>query len=157
MSSDPDNAGPVAKTKVKKTRNMPNKVHEEDLDYDRIENMAGIGLNLSQIAAILGISDRTFNRYMNEYPRLRDAVLKGRAKGIAQIANVAFKAAASGKSNDMTRFYLRTQAGWTEKVDIEHSGKTEVVFSTRIGTDGIIRKVDSDEMILDMEELDKLT
>jgi len=123
----------------------------------RVRNLAYIGLKRSEIAAVLGVRQQTFDSQLKRLPHLREAVENGRARGIAKVAGIAFEMASSGKDKDMTRFFLRAQAGWSETIGVEHSGQTEIVFSTKIGTDGIIRTEENSEVVIDADTIDKLT
>jgi hypothetical protein len=81
-------------------------------DISEIEMLAGLGLAQEQIADIKGICVETLVKYAGK------AYQVGKAKAIARVSKTAFEMAASGKQPSMTMFYLKTQAGWREKVTI---------------------------------------
>ena len=81
----------------------------------QIETMSGLGMNLRQIAAVLGVTEITLKRRLAEDPDLFDTVEKGRAMAISQVAKTAYQMATSGKVPAMTMFYLKCRAGWSEK------------------------------------------
>lgn len=112
-----------------------------DENYQQVELMSGIGLTTEQIAALLRISKKTFERMCHSDQKFNDAVKVGRANAIAKVSNVAFKMAMSGKNADMTRFYLRCRAGWSEKLNINANIKQEIIFATKIGDDGTMKVV----------------
>lgn len=78
-------------------------------DLKEIEMLAGLGLTQKQIADIKDICLDTLRKYAYR------SWEKGKAKGIGKVARIAFEMAVSGKDGKMTRFYLRTQAGWRDK------------------------------------------
>jgi hypothetical protein len=85
----------------------PKKLSKKDLE--EIEAMAARGLTQQQIADIKGICVETLVKYGATH------YCRGKSKGIGKVCQTAFNMATSGKHGAMTRFYLRTQAGWTEK------------------------------------------
>lgn len=62
----------------------------------QVESMAAIGLPPEDIAACLDISVDRLYRDKKVVPELNEAIIRGRAKGHAQIANVVFTSAAAG-------------------------------------------------------------
>ena len=96
-----------------------------------IEKMAGQGLTTPQMAAILGISKKTFERRAEEDPAVADAIEKGRAVAGQKITAVAFKLASSGKYPPMTMFWLKCRERWREVQVHEHSGPDGKPIETR--------------------------
>lgn len=96
-----------------------------------IEKMAGQGLTTPQMAAILGISKKTFERRAEEDPSVADAIEKGRAVAGQKITAVAFKLASSGKYPPMTMFWLKCRERWREVQVHEHSGPDGKPIETR--------------------------
>lgn len=128
-----------------------------DDDYSKVEKMSGLGLNMVQIGAIIGMSKATIERRRNQDPRLREVMDRGRSMAIAKVSQVAFSMASSGKNPDMTKFYLRTQAGWSEKLHIEGDVKHEIVFASKIGDDGVLKldaNPDEEGEIIDVDAID---
>ena len=128
----------------------------DDAMITRIETVAGLGLNLGQIAAYVGVSRVTFDRYRKEHPRIDDAIDRGKAVAIAAVAQTAYKMATNGKNPGMTAFFLKCRAGWQEKnkLDITHNVKTS--FVTQIGADGVLKKVVADKQDIGTEEAEAL-
>lgn len=91
-------------------------------ECEKIEKMASVGLAVDQIAALLNVSKRTFERRMKEEPAILDALEKGRARATFKVANRAYKMAESGHCPAMTMFWLKCRAGWKETRGVEHSG-----------------------------------
>jgi hypothetical protein len=102
------------------TVGRPKKLSFTKEDLDEIEHMAGIGLNLEQIAAIYGRSHRTFQKYFKEMPELHAAIERGRANTNKKVTNVAYQMAISGQHPSMTMFWLKCRARWKETVTTEH-------------------------------------
>jgi len=89
----------------------------------QIEAMAGVGLKVEQMAAILGMSKATFDRRMRDTPGASEALEKGRARASFTISKTAFEMAKGGHHVAMTIFWLKCREGWRETPQaIEHSG-----------------------------------
>lgn len=80
----------------------------------RIEELASRGLSVKEISASLGFSKATLDRRISESEEVRQAIDRGRSKGIFDVSNAAFEMATSGKHPSMTMFWLKTRAGWSE-------------------------------------------
>lgn len=91
-------------------------------EIKRIETMAGLGLNVIQMAAILGMSKATFDRRMSDTPGANEALEKGRSIAAQNVMATAFKMAVGGKHPAMTMFWLKCRERWKETAMIEHSG-----------------------------------
>ena len=78
-----------------------------------IEKLAGVGCTWSQIAAYIDIPEGTIKKKAN----CKAAYAKGIGKGIATIAALAFRNAASGDQRAI-EFWLRTRAGWRDGVQV---------------------------------------
>lgn len=75
-----------------------------------------------QIAAALGISERTLRSRKGEIADFADAIKRGKAKGIALVTNKLMESIKGGNMTGMI-FFLKTQAGWKETNVQEHTGK----------------------------------
>ena len=102
---------------------MPDKIELTKQDMERIETMAGLGLTVTQMSAILGISKKTFERRMNDNQDVNDAISKGRASASAKVLDSAFKMAVSGRHVAMTIFWLKCREHWKDTSVIEHTGE----------------------------------
>jgi predicted DNA-binding transcriptional regulator len=71
------------------------------------QNLAGIGLNVEDIARVIGISENTLRKHLSEELAL------GRSMARAVVANSLFKRIIAGDMAAIT-FYMRTQMGWIE-------------------------------------------
>ena len=91
-------------------------------EVKRIETMAGLGLNVSQMAAVLNMSKKTFERRMHDTEGASDALEKGRASAALNVTKTAYSLATSGKVPAMTMFWLKCRERWKEVSVHEHSG-----------------------------------
>ena len=103
----------MAKTEKKKTK------PKIEINLQQVETLAANGLTQQQIADSLGISVSTIESRLRESEEFKDAIKKGKSKGIAIIANQLFEKAKSGDTTSII-FYLKTQAGWKETQTIDH-------------------------------------
>jgi hypothetical protein len=113
------------------------------IDTDQVNlvsRLAGLGLNMQQVADALGISKDTLERRIKEDERLQAAVAKGRAKAATKVAETAFRLATSGEHPSMTMFWLKTRLGWREKdPQLEPpQEKTIKVYQSSIRGDGTL-------------------
>ncbi len=67
---------------------------EIEIDDDicaKAESLAAQGLNMEQIALVLGIGERTFYEKKKKFPQLSQSLASGKAKGIAVQVNSLFQ------------------------------------------------------------------
>lgn len=88
----------------------------------QVETMAGYGMNVEQIAAILDMSKAVFERRMVDQPEVHEGILKGRAKASATVRKTAYQMAVSGKHAVMTIFWLKCRERWKEPREEEDDG-----------------------------------
>ena len=84
----------------------------------QVATMTGFGLTQAQIAAIVGISEDTLQKYYQE------EIEKGVARANMQVANNLFSIATSKGSGAVAAaiFWMKTRARWRETDRIEVSG-----------------------------------
>lgn len=99
---------------------------KEAIDLEQIEKFAGAGLTIHQIASILRVPKRTFERWQSESEAIKEAIERGRSVAVHNVAATAYTLAVSGECPAMTMFYLKTRAGWREKHSIEITEKQEL-------------------------------
>lgn len=82
--------------------------------YDKIYNLAKIGLSQKEIAGNLGIHEDTWYRKKEIYPELDRSYVNGKTEGIGF---VAFKLMENVKKGDTRaiEFFLKCKAGWRDK------------------------------------------
>lgn len=100
------------------------------IDYDKLYELAKVGLTEEQIAASLGISISTVTRRKRDDAQFEQALRSGRQSGISEVTNALFDSATGDKRSVPAQiFFLRSRAGWRpesevifpEKVTVEHS------------------------------------
>lgn len=92
-------------------------------DYAKIERLAGQGLNREQISHVLGVSRATFSRKTAADEKIEAAIKDGRSKAIAMVSNRLFQDALEPRNLGAQVFYLKNQAGWRDRADVELTGK----------------------------------
>ena len=97
-------------------------------DYEMVEKLAAV-LTQAQLADIFGVSYSTFKNYLRDDERLSGSYKKGKAAAISAVGTSLLRQARAGNITAMI-FYLKTQAGWRDKVEVEHSGSPEIVVRT---------------------------
>lgn len=95
-----------------------------ELDLEKVEEYAGLGLTREEIALSLGISYSTLNRRIKESADVDAAMKRGRAKANIKVGNALMKAIEGGNVTAII-FYLKARAGWTEKQQIEAEIKSQ--------------------------------
>lgn len=103
---------------------------------ETVQRLARLGINQHLIAKYMGMSKTTLQRHY------KDIMSIVRVDNIAQVANVAFEMAVSGKNPSMTMFYLKTQAEWRETDKTEEGVKDEPITKIVIETVGNDIKID---------------
>lgn len=93
-----------------------------DEQIKRLMKMAGQGLNLKQMAALIDVSDATLDRLIERDSRVKEAIEKGRAEASEAITNTAYRLASSGRHPAMTMFWLKCRERWKETSVHELSG-----------------------------------
>ena len=89
----------------------------DPLHLRMVEDMAGRGAILDDIACVIGISPRTLDRWL-KHEDVRFAYKRGRAIAKDNIARTPYQKAMEGDTIAMI-FWLKAQGGWSDKqVDI---------------------------------------
>lgn len=96
---------------------MAKQVPEIDEQMIRqIEELAGYGLSMPQIAAVVGFSERTLHRRKNEHEAVEAALSRGRARAAAIVGKALFQRAKDGDVPAI-RWWEMTREGRSEKRD----------------------------------------
>ncbi len=92
------------------------------LDEDQVAQVEALGavLSLEQIADYFGIGRNTFTSITKRQPEVAERYKKGKARAISSVANGLLQRAQAGDTAS-TIFYLKTQAGWRETQQIDHT------------------------------------
>ena len=100
-----------------------------------VEEMAGRGLTVNQIASCLGISPSTFYLRQAEFSEFSEAIKKGQAIGISKVTNKLFENAAVKGDNVAIIYYLnnRDKENWSNKNEFSATVEQKhVIDITRI-------------------------
>jgi len=90
---------------------------EIEIDLEEVERLASIGLNQSQVADSLGISEDTVTRRKQDNADFAAALKRGKAKGISTVANNLFTQSADGNVSAGI-FFMKNRAGWSDKQEV---------------------------------------
>ena len=103
-----------------------------------VEEMAGRGLTVSQIASCLGISPSTFYLKQSEFSEFSDTIKKGQAIGLSKVTNKLFENAAVKGDNVAIIYYLnnRDKDNWSNRQEIAATiEQKHIIDLTRIPDD----------------------
>ena len=92
-------------------------------DIKQVKAMAGIGLGVEHIAALIGTNQRDFEEECHRNDELCRALEEGRATGLSNVTRTAYQMAISGDQPGMTQFFLKVRGGWKETSALELTGK----------------------------------
>jgi predicted transcriptional regulator len=127
----------MAKAKSKNPMGRPKfEVTPEVLQ--EVEEMAGRGLTVNQIASCLGISPSTFYLRQAEFSEFSETIKKGQAIGLSKVTNKLFENAAVKGDNVAIIYYLnnRDKENWSNKNEfsatVEHKN---IIDLTRVSDD----------------------
>jgi len=107
---------------LKDTGGRPAKVISKE-QITEIEELSAL-LNKTQLAEYYGMTAKTFRAVEERQPEVFTAYRRGKANKIAQVASALLKAVDRGDMRAI-QFFLKTQAGWTEKTHVELSKAEE--------------------------------
>ena len=118
-----------------------------EIDSQQVETLAAQGLTNEQIAAALGISRTTLQSRKRENEQFEQALIRGRARGIAVVTNRFFEII-QAKDNEgqyvydadtrlnAMKFFMERRGGWVRqeqnKVDLTSSDKSMSPLDVRI-------------------------
>lgn len=97
-----------------------------EIDINQVELLASRGLTREQVAHNLGVSSRTLQRRTKEDPAFEEAYVRGKSKGITEIANALYKKAKDGNTTAQI-FFLKCN-GWKEESAVEVKNTSPVQF-----------------------------
>ena len=90
-----------------------------DDEMIQVEALAAV-LTTEQLADYLGIARRTFYDILERQPDVSAHYKRGKAKAVGNIAKNLVQKAQNGDTASMI-FYLKTQAGWRETVQVDNT------------------------------------
>ena len=103
------------------------------LTNEQIAQVEALGavLSVEQIADYFGIGKTTFYAIMERQPEVSERYKKGKAKAIGSVAQGLLQQARDGNTT-AAMFYLKTQAGWRETQNIDHTTGGEPINSIEV-------------------------
>jgi hypothetical protein len=93
-----------------------------EIDAAKVENAAGIGCTVEEIAAVLGVGVSTLKDRVAAEPELAEALERGRDKGKATLRRLQWQAA-NGGNPTMLIWLGKQMLGQKDRVEQEHTGK----------------------------------
>lgn len=92
----------------------------------QIETMAGLGLPMSDICVILGLSKRALERRIKSNEIFKQAIERGRAKANLNVSKKVYEMATSGEHERTSIFWLKSRANWCETSNVNLKGDIKV-------------------------------
>ena len=86
-----------------------------------ITQLSAIGLTKAQVASAIGWSRHLFTNRLLEIPELMEALEKGRAMGVKEVAHQLFVNATENNNVSAQIFFLKTRGGFKEEIDLNLS------------------------------------
>tara|TARA_B100001059_G_C17707181_1_gene513449 strand:- start:648 stop:1064 length:417 start_codon:yes stop_codon:yes gene_type:complete len=100
------------------------------IDYEKLYDLAKIGLSEEQIAVSLGISVSTIGRRKREDERFSSTLKAGKQRGIDAVTNALFEGATGDKPNTSAQiFFLKNRAGWRDKTEVDANVHADVTVT----------------------------
>ena len=124
---------PRLKAKIRPETALPPKLIT--LDYHLIERLAGKGLSEKQIGQYCGYTSNHWNKLRRENPEINAAIDKGRARTIEKVADALIDNAIEEKNVTAQIFFLKAQAGWSDKVEIKAEVNQNISFKEMSDTE----------------------
>lgn len=87
-----------------------------DEQRKQVQTLSGYGLSQDQISRMLEIDRNTLKKHF------KAELEKGKDIALSQALNSLFSNIKKGKEASLI-FYLKTQHGWKEKTEVQHTGK----------------------------------
>ena len=113
-----------------------------DEQVSQIEALGSV-LSIEQIADYFGICKATFYKIMERQPEVGIRYKKGKAKAIGSVAQGLLQQARDGNTT-AAMFYLKTQAGWRETQQIDHTTNGESLNRPGTATAAMAAFIDAD-------------
>lgn len=94
---------------------------------DKVEHYASRGLTQAQIAYNLGVRPETITRAKGRSEQLEQAIKRGQAKGISEVANALYDNAVGGNLGAIC-FYMKNRDPneWADRHDLKLGGSVGV-------------------------------
>ena len=123
-----------------------------DAEKAEVETLAAV-LTAEQVADYFGIGRRTFYAMMQRGEEIAARYKKGKARAIGAIAQSLIHKARGGDTASMI-FYLKTQGGWRETSQIDHTlaPATAAVDARRLIEDRLNTIMERNAALADMRQ-----
>lgn len=102
----------------------------------QIEELAGYGLSMPQIAAVVGFSERTLHRRKNDHEAVEAALARGRARAAAIVGKALFQRAKDGDIPAI-RWWEMTREGRSERSRVDAVDATQAALEAAQTADAI--------------------
>jgi len=103
------------------------------IDYEKLYNLAKIGLSEEQIATSLGISVSTISRRKRDDEQFDRTLKAGKQAGIDAVTNALFEGATGEKPNTSAQiFFLKNRAGWRDRQEVDANLTGSVVVDVDV-------------------------
>ena len=104
----------MSSTEIVKSERKPQKTGRKRFEItpsvlEQVEKYSGLGFNISQIATVLGVDERTVYAKKAVFSQLDQAIKRGRLSAIGKVSNALFDSALSGNVTAQI-FYLKNRA-----------------------------------------------
>lgn len=110
-----------------------------DAQRAEVETLAAV-LTADQIADFLGFGRTTFFALLNRDEDLSERYKRGKARAIGAVAQSLVTKARAGNVSAMI-FFLKTQAGWRETVEVTSPREEETTLDLSELSDGALREL----------------
>ena len=99
-------------------------------DYEKLYDLAKIGLSEEQIAVSLGISPSTITRRKRDDDQFDRTLKAGKQRGIDAVTNALFEGATGDKPNTSAQiFFLKNRAGWRDRTEVDANISGDVTMT----------------------------
>ena len=104
----------ISPTEIIESERKPQKTGRKRFEItpsvlEQVEKYSGLGFNMSQIATVLGVDERTVYAKKAAFSQFDQAIKKGRLSAIGQVSNALFDSAMNGNITAQI-FYLKNRA-----------------------------------------------
>jgi|GEM_PF-1105225 len=102
----------------------------KEIDYEKLYDLAKIGLSEEQIAVSLGISPSTITRRKRDDDQFDRTLKAGKQRGIDAVTNALFEGATGEKPSTSAQiFFLKNRAGWRDKTEVDANINADVTVT----------------------------
>lgn len=96
------------------------------IDLETVRNAASIGCTVPEIAAVLGLSKSTMNKYMALDPDIQEAIDFGREHGYSTLRRAQWNGAVQDRNPTMLIWLGKQMLGQRDKIDTAVEGAVPI-------------------------------